>query len=231
LGERASNLFGVLLSLTFFSVLLAVMLVAVSILPDGARLAPPTLPGETESSRPVRTPQPVTVGGLALQPAPVLGPPGPALGQANFATSVIPPPATGETGGPTTVGPRGGGSKAGPGGGVIRSPGSATPDTPGKARGNVKKKGETDHPKRGRAFLRCDEKSASGKSKGRCDGPGKSKGKGHGGGRGKGGSSGDAVDWGAGTSGPSHGGNGLALGHEGTGHGNGHGKGQSKHGG
>jgi hypothetical protein len=111
LGERASNLFGVLLSLTFFSVLLAVMLVAVSILPDGPSLAPPTLPGETRSG-PVRTPQPVTLGDLALAPAPALAPPGAGLATVTFTTGVIPPPA-----GPSVLG---GGTGAGPGGGPTR---------------------------------------------------------------------------------------------------------------
>ncbi|HEV8572744.1 MAG TPA: hypothetical protein VGR49_06830 [Actinomycetota bacterium] len=238
MGERASNLFGVLLSLTFFSVLLAVMLVAVSILPDSPGLAPPTLPGETESG-PVRTPQPVTLGELALEEAPALAPPGAALASVTFATAAI-SPATGteEPGGPSVGGPGPGGPSAGPGGGgdgVIRRPGRATPDTPGKARGLVKKKGESGHPKRGHGFLRCEDESHAGKgrAKGRCDRLGDGSGNGNGGGgRGKGRSFGGALDaGGSGSGGSSHGGNGLGLGHakgNGKGHGNGRGKGHSK---
>ena len=106
MGERASNVFGVLLSLTFFSVLLAVMLVAVSVLPDGPTLAPPTLPGETRSRRPLLTPQPGTLGELGLAPAPALVPAGAALASVTFTTAVIPPPA-----GPS-----------GPGGGTVSGP-------------------------------------------------------------------------------------------------------------
>jgi hypothetical protein len=236
LGERASNLFGVLLSLTFFSVLLAVMLVAVSILPDNSLLAPPTLPGE-RGSRPVRTPQPATLGDLALAEAPALQPAGAALASANFATGVVPPPAgTVEPGGPSPGGPRGGAPNGGPGGdgdGVVRGPTGATPDTPGRARGHVKKKGESGHPRKGHGFLRCDEESHPGKGrpKGRCDGPGNGDGNGNGGGgRDKERSSGGAIDvGGSGNGGASHRGNGL--GHStgrGKGHQKGHGKGHSK---
>ena len=96
MGERASNLFGVLLSLTFFSVLLAVMLVAVSILPDGPALAPSILRGETRS-RLVRTPQPATLAGLGLEPAPVLPPVGAGVVAVTPVTGVVTvaPPAAG----------------------------------------------------------------------------------------------------------------------------------------
>jgi hypothetical protein len=232
LGERASNLFGVLLSLTFFSVLLAVMLVAVSVLPDGTTLAPapPTLPGEA-SSRPVRTPQPVTVGELQLAQTPTVVPAGAALASVTFTTSVIPPP-TGPSG--AVTGP-GEGPTRGPGFGPdegIRVPGSTRTDGPGKALGGLKKKGESGHPKRGPGFLRCDEVSASGKPKarGRCDDPGDSAGSGNGGGRGKGSRKGGSSGGGA-VHGPgSNGGHGLALGHV-KAKGNGRSKGHSRHGG
>ncbi len=124
LGERASNLFGVLLSLTFFSVLLAVMLVAVSILPDSSGLAPPSLPGET-GSRPVRTPQPVTLGSLALAPAPALGPAAPVAPVAPVAAGSIP-----------AVGPQvPGGEIVGPSAPEPGGPGNGTaPTGPSRAR-------------------------------------------------------------------------------------------------
>jgi hypothetical protein len=235
LGERASNLFGVLLSLTFFSVLLAVMLVAVSILPDGPTLAPPTLPGETRSG-PVRTPRPVTLGELGLAPAPTLVPAGAALASLTFTTGVIPPPAgPAGPGGGSVTGPNGGPTRRpglGPDDG-IRRPGSTRTDSPGRALGHVKRKGEAGHPKRGTAFLRCEEESASGKAKaqGRCDGPGDAAGSGNGGGGGKGSGKGGSSGRGSVHGGSSSGGQGLALGHvKAKGHGNGHGKGHSKHG-
>jgi hypothetical protein len=238
LGERASNLFGILLSLTFFSVLLAVMLVAVSILPDGPTLAPPTLPGETRGG-PVRTPRPVILGELGLAPAPALVPAGAGLASVTFTTGVIPPPAgpSGPEEG-TVTGPDRGPTR-GPGLGPddgIRRPGSIPTDVPGKALGHLKKKGESGHPKRGPAFLRCEEESATGrgKAKGRCDGPGPTNGGGNAGGRGKGsgkgGSSGGGAVHGGGSG---HGGSspgGHGLGHVNA-RGNGHGKGHSKHGG
>jgi hypothetical protein len=235
LGERASNVFGVLLSLTFFSVLLAVMLVAVSVLPDGPTLAPPTLPGETSSRRPLLTPQPGTLGELGLAPAPALVPAGAALASVTFTTAVIPPPA-----GPS--GP-GGGTVSGPARGPdlgpddrIRAPGSTRTDGPGRALGRLDKKGESGHPKRGPAFLRCEEESASGKlkAKGRCDGPGDAAGSGNGGGGGKGSGKGGSSGRGSVHGGSSSGGHGLGLGQvksKANGHGNGHGKGHSKHGG
>jgi hypothetical protein len=240
LGERASNLFGVLLSLTFFSVLLAVMLVAVSILPDGPTLAPPTLPGETRSG-PVRTPQPVTLGELGLAPAPALAPAGAGAGLASvtFTTGVIPPPAgPSAPGGGVLAGPDRGPTR-GPGLGPddgFRRPGSTRTDVPGGGLGRLKKKGESGAPKRGPAFLRCEEESSSSKTKakGRCDGPGDPGGSGNGGGRGKG--SGKGGSSGSGAVGPGHGGSssgghGLGLGHvkaKGNGHGNGPGKGHPK---
>jgi hypothetical protein len=232
LGERASNLFGVLLSLTFFSVLLAVMLVAVSILPDGPTLAPPTLPGETRS-RPVLTPQPATFGELELAQTPTLGlPAGAALASVTFTTTVVPPP-TGPSG--AVTGP-GEGPTRGPGfepGDGVRVPGSTRTDVPGKALGHLRKKGESGHPKRGPGFLRCDEESASGKpkAKGRCDDPGDATGSGTGGGRGKGPRKGGSSGGGAVHGGGSSGGHGLGLGHvkaKGNGHKNGHNKAHSK---
>jgi hypothetical protein len=238
LGERASNLFGVLLSLTFFSVLLAVMLVAVSILPDGPTLAPPTLPGEAGSG-PVRTPQPITLGELGLAPAPALAPAGAGLASATFTTGVVPPPAGPSAGGGVLAGHDRGPTR-GPGLGRddgLRRPGSTRTDVPTAGLGPLKEKGESGAPKRGPAFLRCEEESSSGKgkAKGRCDGPGDTNGSGNGGGRGKGsgkgGSSGSGA-LGSGYGGSSHGGHGLGLGHvksKANGHGNG--KGHSKHGG
>ena len=233
MGERASNLFGVLLSLTVFSVLLAVMLVAVSVLPDIPNLTSPTLPGEPRESRPVRTPQPVTLGELALTPVPALQPEGAAVASVTFATSLVPPPTGVEgpgapplVGGPTRPG-------SGPGGG-IRGPAKTTPDTPGKSLGHVKKKGESGHPERGRGFLKCDEGSHPGKgrAKGQCDGPGNKVGKSGGGkGRGKKGSSG-GVTVGGGSDEIRSSGGGRGLGHvkaKGNGHGRGHGKGHSRH--
>jgi hypothetical protein len=185
LGERASNLFGVLLSLTFFSVLLAVMLVAVSILPDVPGLAPPTLPGET-GSRPVRTPQPITLGELALAPAPALGPAGaaPTLGST---------PAVPGTEGPggETIGPPIPGSDAG-------GPGSDTGSRgPNKARDDERDEGRFDDKGKdghGRDDDDGDEDDSDddgpGKSRGKGGGRGlghvKGKGKGHGNGHGKG---------------------------------------------
>jgi hypothetical protein len=119
LGERASNLFGVLLSLTFFSVLLAVMLVAVSILPDGPTQAPRTLRSEARSG-PVRTPQPVTLGELGLAQAPALVPVGAGLGSVVFTTEETAPPA-GPSGPGGVIVPGPGGPTRGPGFG----PGSA----------------------------------------------------------------------------------------------------------
>jgi uncharacterized membrane protein YgcG len=229
LGERASNLLGVLLSLTFFSVLLAVMLVAVSILPDDSGLAPPTLPGEAESG-PVRTPQPGTLGEVALQPAPALVLPGAALGSITFTTGAIPPPTgTGARGGPPGVTEPNRGPGVGPDDGILR-PGGAAPRVPGKARGHLKKKGESGHPKRGQGFVRCDEKShpAKSRAKGRCDGPGNGNGSsGDGKGRGKGESSGGAIGGGGSSHGGHSNGNGLGLGHvkaKGKGHSKGHAK-------
>jgi hypothetical protein len=236
LGERASNVLGILLSLTFFSVLLAVMLVAVSILPDGPSLAPPTLPGETRSG-PVRTPQPVTLGDIALAPAPALPPAGAALATVTFTTGVIPPPAgPSAPGGEIVAGPGRGptrGPALGPDDG-LRRPGSTRTEVPGKARGRLKRKGEAGHPKRGPGFLRCEEESVTGKgkSKGRCDGPADTNGSGNGGGRGKGRGKGGSAGGASVHGGRSSGGHGLGLGHvsaTGNGHGNGHGKGRSKH--
>jgi uncharacterized membrane protein YgcG len=234
LGERASNLFGVLLSLTFFSVLLAVMLVAVSVLPDGTTLAPapPTLRGET-NSRPVRTPPPVTFGDLELAQTPTVVPAGAALASVTFTTSVIPPP-TGPSGAVTAPGE---GPTRGPGFGVddgIRVPGSTRTDRPGKSLGGLKKKGESGHPKRGPGFLRCDEEIAAGKkgkAKGRCDEPGDATGSGNGRGRGKGSWKGGSSGGGSVQEGGSSGGHGRALGHvkaRGNGHKNGHNKAHSR---
>jgi hypothetical protein len=213
-------------------VLLAVMLVAVSILPDGPTPAPPTLPGETRSG-PVRTPQPVTLGELGLASAPALVPVGAGLASVTFTTSVIPPPSGPSGPGEVVTGPPGGPTR-GPGfgpGGAIRRPGATGTDVPGKALGHLKRKGESGLPRRGPGFLRCEEESATGKpkAKGRCDGPGATKGNGNGPGGGKGsgkrGSSGGGALFAGGSGG-------SASGNHGLGHvkakGNGHGKGRNK---